>query len=63
MTIRELKAARKRLGLSQEALANAIGMRKTSISRMEMGIQPILKTTELSIRYLLMMSKKPRRGK
>jgi predicted transcriptional regulator len=62
MTIEELKRARKRLGLTQEALAHALGMQATSIARMEMGIQRIMRTTELSVKYLLVMSKK-RKGK
>jgi transcriptional regulator with XRE-family HTH domain len=64
MTIEELKRARKRLGLTQEALAHALGMQKNSITRMEMGIQRIMKTTELSVKYLLLiMDKKSRRKK
>lgn len=64
MTLEELKAARKRLGLTQEALAHALGMQKNSITRMEMGIQRIMRTTELSVKYLLLtMSKKEKRKK
>jgi DNA-binding XRE family transcriptional regulator len=59
----ELKRARKRLGLTQQALAHALGMQKNSITRMEMGIQRIMRTTELSIKYLLLtMSKKRRKN-
>lgn len=63
MTVEELKRARKRLGLTQEALAHALGMQKTSVSRMEMGIQRIMRTTELSIKYLLLTMSKTKRGK
>ena len=62
MTIEELKRARKRLGMTQEELATALGMRQTSVARMEIGYQPIMRTTELSVKYLLLtMSKKARR--
>jgi DNA-binding XRE family transcriptional regulator len=62
MTIEELKRARARLGMTQGELAEALGMQKNSITRMEMGIQRIMRTTELSIKYLLLtMSKKQRR--
>ena len=49
--------------MTQEALAHALGMQKNSITRMEMGIQRIMRTTELSIKYLLLtMSKKRRKN-
>ena len=64
MTIEELKRARKRLDMTQKELAEALGMQTNSVTRMEMGIQPIMRTTESSIKYLLSaMSKKPRRKK
>jgi transcriptional regulator with XRE-family HTH domain len=64
MTIEELKRARQRLGWTQRELAEALGMQTNSITRMEIGIQPIMKTTELSIKYLLLtMSKTKRRKK
>jgi DNA-binding XRE family transcriptional regulator len=63
MTIEELKRARARLGMTQGELAEALGMQKNSITRMEMGIQRIMTTTELSIRYLLLTMRKPKREK
>jgi DNA-binding XRE family transcriptional regulator len=60
----ELKKARERLALTQSELADAIGMQRNSIARMERGERPVLKHTELAVKYLLLtMSKKPRRKK
>jgi DNA-binding XRE family transcriptional regulator len=62
MTAAELKKAReKQLKMTQAELAEALGMQRNSITRMEMGIQPIVTTTELAIKYLLAQSRK--RGK
>ncbi len=59
MTGAELRLVReKRLGLTQEGLAELIGMRKNSIARMERGERPILKHTELSVKYLLLTMRK-----
>ena len=64
MTKEELKQARKRLGMTQTELAEAIGMHgKNSIAMMEGGLRPVLRTTELSIKYLLLVSKKKERKK
>jgi predicted transcriptional regulator len=63
MTIEDLKRARTRLGMTQRELAEALGMQTNSITRMEMGIQPIMRTTELSVRYLLLTMSKKTRGK
>jgi DNA-binding XRE family transcriptional regulator len=64
MTREELKRARDRLGMTQKELAEALGMQTNSVTRMEMGIQPVMRTTELAIKYLLSaMSKKRKRGK
>ncbi len=41
--------------MSQSKLAEAIGMQKNSVARMEWGERPIMKTTELAVRYLLVM--------
>ena len=63
MTIEELKRARKRLGMTQKELAEALGMQTNSVTRMEMGFNQS-STSELSIRYLLLtMSKNLRRRK
>jgi DNA-binding XRE family transcriptional regulator len=62
MTKAELRRARERLDMTQRQLAEAIGMRETSIARMENGLQRIMRTTELSVKYLLLtMSKTKRR--
>jgi transcriptional regulator with XRE-family HTH domain len=61
MTGQELRQARMRLGMTQKQLAEAIGMQKNSLAMIERGLRPVMKTTELSVRYLLVVSK--RKGK
>jgi DNA-binding XRE family transcriptional regulator len=63
MTGEQLRHARKRLGMTQSELAEAIGMQKNSIAMIERGLRPVMKTTELSVKYLLVMSKNRRKGK
>ena len=63
MTREELKRARQRLRMTQRELAEALGMQTNSVTRMEMGIQPIMRTTELSVKYLLSVRTKTKRGK
>ncbi len=46
----------------QAELAQAIGMQNNSVARMERGERPIMKTTEMAVRYLLVMKSK-KRGK
>ncbi len=59
MTGAELTRARKRLGMTQAKLAEVLGMQRNSVARMENGRQPIMRTTELAVEYLLLtMSKK-----
>jgi transcriptional regulator with XRE-family HTH domain len=59
MTKEQLRQARKRLGMTQTELAEAIGMHgKNSIAMIERGLRPVMKTTELSVKYLLLVSKK-----
>lgn len=53
MTGNEFKDARKNLGLSQSALANAIDMSRVMIGLMERGEKPIEKRTELAVLCLL----------
>ena len=53
-----MKRARERLGMTQAELAEALGMQRNSIVRIENGSQPILRTTELSVKYLLLTMKK-----
>ena len=58
----KLRRFRKRLRMSQAELAEAIGIQKNSIARMERGERPIRKHTELSVRYLLLTKKGVRHG-
>ena len=58
MTGKELRRLRKRLGMIQAELAQAIGMQNNSVARMERGERPIMKTTEMAVRYLLVMKSK-----
>lgn len=49
--------------MTQAELAEALGMQRNSVARMEFGGQPIMTTTELAIRYLLLTMSKNKRGK
>lgn len=56
-----MRRARKRLGMTQAELAEALGMQTNSVTRMEIGLQRIMRTTELAVKYLLLtMRKKPK---
>jgi len=64
MTKEQLRRARERLGMTQSELAEALGMYgKNSVAMMERGLRPVMKTTELSVKYLLLVSKKRERKK
>jgi len=64
MTGQELRQARKRLKMTQVGLADALEVHWNTIARAERGELPILKTTELAVKYLLgMESKKRGKGK
>lgn len=52
MTGEEMKALRQRTGLSQAALAAAMGMSRESIGRMERSGEPVERRTELALRYI-----------
>lgn len=41
MTADEFKAARHKLGLTQAALAEKIGVAKNSVTRWEIGVRPV----------------------
>lgn len=48
----EMKALRQRAGLSQAALAQALGMSRESIGRMERSTDAVERRTELALRYI-----------
>jgi len=54
----ELRRFRKRLTKTQAELAGALGMQTNSVARMERDERPIMKTTELAVRFLLIMKSK-----
>ena len=54
----ELKRARLRLNMTQKELGEALGIHKNSVARMERGEFPIIRTTELAVKYLLIMESK-----
>lgn len=53
----ELKALRQRLGMSQQAFADAIGMGREAVNKMESGKLPIERRTELAARYVALREK------
>ena len=63
MTGEQLRQARERLGMTQSQLAEAIGMQTNSLAMIERGLRPVVKTTELAVKYLLVMNKKTERKK
>jgi len=60
MTGAELKKARDRLRMTQAAMAEALGMQRNSVARMENGRQSIMTTTELAVKYLLQIMRNKR---
>jgi DNA-binding XRE family transcriptional regulator len=61
MTGKQMQAARKRLGLTRRELGELLGLHWNSIARMERGELPVVKQTELAVRYLLVKTKKGER--
>ena len=58
MTGKDIRRARKTLGgISQRALGEAVGLHSNTIARMERDELPIVKQTELSVKYLLLIKK------
>jgi DNA-binding XRE family transcriptional regulator len=49
----ELKALRKDAGMTQDELAEAIGVSRVLIGQMERGQAPIEKRTGLAVRYVV----------
>jgi DNA-binding XRE family transcriptional regulator len=62
MTGRQLRQARSHLGMTQKELGEALGVHWNSVARMERDEFPIIRTTELAVKYLLVMESK-KRGK
>jgi len=60
MTGQKLKRARTVLAMTQKELGEALDLAKNTVARAERGEIPIHRTTELAIRFLLLMRK--RRG-
>jgi len=58
MTGKEMLKARKSLGLTRRQLGDALDLHWNSIARMERDELPIVKQTELSLRYLLLVKKR-----
>lgn len=52
MTPEEFRELRKRLGMSQEDLAQLLGVRGVTISRWETSCEPISKMVVLAMRYV-----------
>jgi DNA-binding XRE family transcriptional regulator len=53
---------RKKLSMTQKQLGDAIGIHKNTIARMERDELPVMRTTELSVRYLLLTMKSKPKG-
>jgi len=61
MTGKELRRVRKRLQMTQAELARALGFERNSITLMEAGARPVVRATELAVKYLLSKQSKGRR--
>lgn len=53
MTAKQFKEARKKLGVSQEALAQTLGISVWSVARYEKGSHPVPGPVNLALRYLV----------
>ena len=58
MTGAQLKQARAKLGMTQKELGEELGVHWNSVARMERDEFPIIRTTELAVKYLLVMQSK-----
>jgi transcriptional regulator with XRE-family HTH domain len=58
MTGEDMRRGRLQLKLTQKELGEALGIHKNSVARMERGEFPIIRTTELALKYLLVMETK-----
>jgi DNA-binding XRE family transcriptional regulator len=57
---KELRRARGRLKMTQRQLADALDLHKNTIARMERDELPVVKQTELAVKYLSIVSTKQR---
>jgi transcriptional regulator with XRE-family HTH domain len=55
---RELRRLRKTLNMTQRELAEALDLNKNTVARAERDEIPIPRTTELAVRYLLLVETK-----
>lgn len=62
MTGEELRRARARLKMTQKQLARELEVHWNTIARAERGVLPVLKTTELAVKFLLVTESKRKRG-
>jgi DNA-binding XRE family transcriptional regulator len=53
MTGQELRRARRQLQMTQRELAQKLELHKNTVARMERDELPVVKTTELAVRFLL----------
>jgi DNA-binding XRE family transcriptional regulator len=53
MTGQELRRARRLLEMTQKELASALELHTNTVARMERDELPVVKTTELAVRFLL----------
>ena len=63
MTGKGLKRARLRLKMTQKEIGKELGVHKNSVARIERGEFSIIRTTELAVKYLLIMESKKGRNK
>jgi len=60
MTADQLKVFRARHDLTQQGLADLLGLTRNAVNLMEMGERPILSRTELALETIHRPLKKPR---
>ncbi|MGH7774320.1 MAG: helix-turn-helix domain-containing protein [Candidatus Binatia bacterium] len=58
MTGKELRRLRKTLKMTQRELGEALDLNKNTVARAERDEIPIPRTTELAVKYLLIMESK-----